>query len=301
MKNKSAKLRWQACKVLIIDEISMLDIELFELLDEIARTTRKSDLPFGGIQLVVVGDFMQLPPVRETGSDSTKFCFESPVWEAAGLKTRSGTIHLEQVVRQTDTEFIKYLNELRLGVYSRECHRRLQSCLVTVKGPPTNGIIPTKLYAVNKQVDTENSMRLAELRGETVTLTARDVWKIKPSKEFLQTSILKNIENVIPEKIDLKIGAQVMLLRNRSRMTYGGAIQATGPSLVNGSRGKVVGFSESVVHSGVMVPTVAFDNGMIVTIGPVEYSYSGPGGDGKLIRYQIPLKLAWYVAFMPHR
>lgn len=305
--NKSTVERWQKCKVLIIDEVSMLDRRLFELLDELARITRQNDAPFGGLQLIVVGDFMQLPPVRraEGGSASSstnsnsgssekcEFCFQSPVWEAAGLLARSGSIHLQTVVRQVDADFVKYLNQVRLGVYSKEFNQRLMQCLVTVKPLPTNGIIPTKLYAVNKQVDEENTRQLAALPGEVVTLVAEDKWKEAPTEKKIHQLIVTGIENMIPEKIDLKIGAQVMLLRNRSRMTYGGAIKQTGASLVNGSRGKIIGFSESVVKPGVLVPTVLFDNGMIVTIGPVDYSYRIPGTEGHLIRQQIPLKLAW--------
>lgn len=289
MKNKSAVDRWKQTKVLIIDEISMLDRNLFELLDEIARRVCGNDLPFGGIQIVVVGDFMQLPPVQNTG-----FAFESDVWIAAGFEVRKGTIYLQQVVRQSDADFIQYLNEVRLGIYSRDFHLRLQECLVTNKPKPTNGIIPTKLYAVNKQVDEENTMRLAELAGEELVVKAKDMWKVLPSKKILEEFLIEGVEQMIPKEIRLKVGAQVMLLRNRSRMTYGGAIQATGPSLVNGSRGKIVAFSESVLHPGMMLPTIMFDNGMTVTIGPVEYEYKGPQGDGKIIRQQVPLKLAWY-------
>lgn len=287
--------RWVKCKVLIIDEISMLDRSLFELLDEIARATRGNDKPFGGLQLIVVGDFMQLPPVqnKESSVENSGFCFESHVWEACGLRASKGSVNLQTVVRQSDENFVKYLNEVRLGVYSREFHQQLQKCLTSIKPLPTNGIVPTKLYAVNKQVDEENNRQLAALPGDIVTLVAEDKWKFAPTKVSVQDLILAGIENTIPEKIDLKIGSQVMLLRNRSRMTYGGVIKQTGPSLVNGSRGKIVGFSESVLKPGFLVPTVLFDNGMVVTIGPVEYSYKIPGLEGEIVRQQIPLKLAW--------
>jgi ATP-dependent DNA helicase PIF1 len=274
----------------------MLDRKLFELLDEIARKTRENDSPFGGMQVILVGDFMQLPPVRrkdETADDGSGFCFESQVWEAAGLNARRGMIHLQTVVRQSDEEFVKYLNEVRLGVYSRDFHKRLQQCLTSIKPLPPNDIVPTKLYAVNKQVDEENERQLAALDGEVVSLVAVDKWKTVPTKAAIRDAIMTGIESMISEKIDLKIGAQVMLLRNRSRMTFGGAIKQTGPSLVNGSRGKIIGFSESVVKPGVLVPTVLFDNGMIVTIGPVDYTYKIPGADGEIVRQQIPLKLAW--------
>lgn len=294
LKNKSCVDRWIRTKVLVIDEISMLDRWLFELLDEIARIIRCDQRPFGGLQLIVVGDFMQLPPVRIASEFENKnFCFQSDVWEAAGLNTGDGTVYLEMVVRQDDQEFVKYLNEVRVGILSPGFQRQLQLCMPPFKPKPTNGIIPTKLYATNKQVDNENMQHLLALPGEAVVMVAQDKWKTTPSKPSMSPLFREGVEKLIPQKIDLKIGAQVMLLRNRSRMTYGGTIKSTGPSLVNGSRGRVVGFTESVARPGMMIPTVQFDNGLTTTIGPVEYIFKGPGGDGELVRYQVPLKLAW--------
>lgn len=284
--------RWKQCKVLVIDEISMLDKKLFETVEEVARRVKGTDIVFGDIQIIVVGDFMQLPPVMKDKNEQV-FCFESQLWDILGFKEEGGTIHLNTVVRQTDSEFIKYLNQVRIGVLSAEFQARLNSCLVTNKEVPSNGIIPTKLYAINKEVDAENSQRLEELPSEKVVLEAMDKWKIIPTKENMKTFLRTMIQNIIPEKIEMKVGAQVMLLRNRSRMTYGGVVKYTGPSLVNGSRGKIVGFTESIVRPGSMVPTVLFDNGLVTTIGPVEYEYKSPDGDGIIVRMQIPLKLAW--------
>lgn len=94
-----------------------------------------------------------------------------------------------------------------------------------------------------------------------------------------------------------------MLLRNRSKMTSSGysssstsSSSAAAPSLVNGSRGKIISFSESIKLPGQMVPTVRFDNGQTVTVGHVDFSYSLPGL-GTIIRSQIPLKLAWFFIF----
>jgi hypothetical protein len=322
LKTSTVVERWLKCKTLIIDEVSMLDKRLFEVLDAIGKTIRDSQEPFGGIQLIVVGDFLQLPPVRKSkmvvevppeSSDSQmfdeegniipvikktptplEFCFQSPVWIQAGLHLQDSWINLKKAERQSsDQEFITYLNEIRLGILSNKCLQKLNECLVTNKRKPSNGIIPTKLYAVNRQVDEENLQRLQELPGEIVTMEALDKWKKKPSRAAVQTHLKTSIGNQIPEKIDLKVGAQVMLLRNRSRMTFGGQIRLTGPSLVNGSRGKVIGFTESVQRPGMMVPTVEFDNGMVTTIGPVEFTTKTSDGEGEIVRSQVPLKLAW--------
>ena len=92
-KSAQHKERWIRTKVLVVDEISMLDKHVFEVLDQIARQLKEVDEPFGGMQLLVVGDFMQLPPVnRKRGQHSSEFCFESPVWEEAGLNDVKGRL-----------------------------------------------------------------------------------------------------------------------------------------------------------------------------------------------------------------
>lgn len=296
-KDASAVERWKNCKVLIIDEISMLNIELFEALDFIARTIRENDSPFGGIQIIAVGDFAQLPPVVKE-RDNLKFCFESPLWEACGFGTEKGTVYLETVERQVDNEFVNYLNQIRLGYYSREFDEKLNTCLVENKSLPEDGIIPTKLYALNKQVDDENQFRLNEIPSKSFIFEAKDAWAKKVNNDYSKEKfMLQMLDEMIPKKIELKVGAQVMLLRNRSRMTFAGAIKSTGPNLVNGSRGKVIAINPSLVHPNTFVPTVQFDNGIITTIGPVEYTYSSSDSSDIIVREQIPLKLAWLAIY----
>lgn len=251
LKSTAAMDRWNKAKVLIIDEVSMLNIEVFELLDSIARSAREVDAPFGGLHVIVVGDFMQLPPVVKDRK-LVKFCFQSPVWEQAGFNLPGCTKFLQQVERQKDLDFVKYLNEVRVGVASREFMTMLDGCLMSKKPSPDDGIIPTKLYSINKEVDAENTVRLAELPGEVVTLKAEDSWRMKPTKASMRPFFTTAMNNLIPEEVQLKVGAQVMLLRNRSKGQFGGfsSTVSSGPSLVNGSRGKVTGFTESVLRPG---------------------------------------------------
>lgn len=250
-KSAAAVKRWRTCRVLIIDEISMLSYEIFEALDLIARTVRGSDAPFGGLQVIVVGDFMQLPPVVDAKlGKQLRFCFQSPVWENAGFNAPNGTQFLRQVERQKDVDFVQFLNEVRLGRCSHKMLSLLDQCVVENKPLPDNGIIPTKLYAINKEVDEENRARLAELPGESKIFTATDGWRHKPSKASMQPMFREALNSMIPEEIELKIGAQVMLLRNRSKGQYGTFSGTSGPSLVNGSRGKVIAFVESVLKEG---------------------------------------------------
>ena len=304
-KNMRAVKRWQDLDVLIIDEISMIDRPLFELLDKVAKEIRRNhESPFGGIQVVVVGDFLQLPPVPSKYSKTREFCFESPVWNDLGLgftdeygyihSDAMNTITLNEVVRQNDDNFAALLNEVRVGSLSDYHLEVLNSCVVHHKTPPTDGIVPTKLYSINKDVDKENLDRLMELPGDIVEVKATDVWQEQPSVSSMKRTITDNVDRAIPDSIQLKVGAQVMLLRNRSNNPdeYSAG---RGSALVNGSRGVITGFVRSSSAGGGLVPRVCFDNGQEVIIGPVEYFSGGPGGDGQLVRSQVPLKLAWAI------
>lgn len=219
MKSKNHVTRWENTKVLIIDEISMLHKDLFEVLDDIARVIHENDQPFGGIQLIVVGDFMQLPPVCI--DKKLEFCFQSHVWDAAALNIKNGTIYLSKIERQKDDVFIQILNQIRLGRVSKELMASLDQCLITNKPLPTNGIIPTKLYSINKEVNLENSLRLQELPGEVVSIIAEEKWKRKPTSSKLLPLFRNALDLMIPKQVDLKVGAQVMLLRNRIKMNFG--------------------------------------------------------------------------------
>ena len=294
LRDAKATQRWRETQVLVIDEISMIDRALFELLDFVARAARNNQQPFGGLQLVLVGDFLQLPPVmdreaRESGNALSQLCFESPLWEAAQLtREQQGIMFLVQVVRQSDQEFAQLLNEARLGKPSDRLMSLLAQCLVSVKPRPIDGIVPTKLYCINKDVDSENLEQLEKLDGAVTTFSAHDLWKTNPSGGSVsKKSILVMVDKVVPKTVELKLGAQVMLTRNRP-----------GSSFMNGSRGVVVGFVEAtsgVVFAGGSLPKVRFDNGQEIVITPVEYTVQGSGGDGELIRLQVPLKLAWAV------
>jgi ATP-dependent DNA helicase PIF1 len=121
-RNQKLKQRWQRTKVLIIDEISMVDGDLFDKLEQIARSLRNNGMPFGGIQLVVTGDFFQLPPVPEKNSIA-KFAFDAATWNT----TIQHTILLTHVFRQKDPVFANMLNEMRLGKLTPQSIRAFQS------------------------------------------------------------------------------------------------------------------------------------------------------------------------------
>lgn len=205
---------------------------------------------------VRTGDFMQLPPVMkpeqrvdnddQDPTEQRKFCFQSPIWKATGLtRSEGGTLILDEVIRQkNDQVFVSVLNEIRKGRLSKDTAALLKTCLVSKKALPADGIIPTKLYCVNKDVDNENMKRLSELAGKSYTVKAIDVWKSTPSSSSMKKTITEGINKNVPSEIELKVGAQVMLLRNKS------------PKLVNGSRGVV----EKIIETspGIFTPVVRY-------------------------------------------
>ena len=109
-RNAKTKQKWLRTKALVIDEISMVDADLFDKLEQIARNIRNNGRPFGGIQLVVTGDFFQLPPVPEKNAVA-KFAFDAATWNTC----IEHTILLTHVFRQKDPAFASMLNEIRLG------------------------------------------------------------------------------------------------------------------------------------------------------------------------------------------
>ncbi|GAA5862115.1 hypothetical protein JCM1840_001648 [Sporobolomyces johnsonii] len=227
-KNRNANAKWQRVKVLVIDEVSMLDGILFDKLAKIGTALKKraggrgnasSSKPFGGIQLVVTGDFFQLPPV--TKGVTPTFAFEAEAWKSC----IDHTVNLTQVFRQKDTEFIDMLNEMRFGKLSQESIKKFSSLS---REPAYNGIEPTELFPMRHQVEHANQNRLKALQGEAVTFKADDWALNRTASQMKDDPYLKNF--MAPETLVLKPGAQVMLIKN---------LDAT---LVNGTVGTVVGF-----------------------------------------------------------
>jgi len=167
-KNAKSKKKWIDCKSLIIDEISMLDGELFDKLEFIARKIRCNQSPFGGIQLICVGDFFQLPPVGMKSSNA-KFAFEASTWTSC----ISACYELKIIHRQAgDPEFQDILREMRVGNLS---HKSLSTLQKAGQTDLSNfSIEPTRLFSVNKAVDQINMDRLKTLKGESRTYVSRD-------------------------------------------------------------------------------------------------------------------------------
>ncbi|KAM9129875.1 ATP-dependent DNA helicase PIF1 isoform 3-T3 [Pangshura tecta] len=149
---------WLSCQHLIIDEISMVEGKFFDKLEAVARAVRKRDDPFGGIQLIICGDFLQLPPVSK-GNEETKFCFQAKSWR----KCIHVNMELTEVRRQTEKSFISLLRTIRLGRCTDEVTRQLlQTATNRVE---RDGILATRLCTHKDDVELTNERRLQQLPG----------------------------------------------------------------------------------------------------------------------------------------
>ncbi|KAI3404178.2 PIF1 [Candida oxycetoniae] len=229
-KNKKASRRWLETKVLIIDEISMVDGALLDKLNEIAKIFRKNDAPFGGIQLVACGDFYQLPPVvkkvnaeGELNEDvEAFFSFECLAWK----ETIQETIILKEVFRQKgDQTFIDMLNEMRDGKISVRTIQEFKKLSRPLKCPP--GIVPAELFATRYEVERANNIRLRALPGEEIYYRAHDTGSLDEKQRI---GLLSNF--LAPQELHLKKDAQVMCIKNFDE------------TLVNGSLGTIVDFMD---------------------------------------------------------
>lgn len=260
IKNKEALARWHWVRTLVIDEISMLSGELFDKLEELARVIRKSRRPFGGIQVIAIGDFCQLPVIGEGG-----FCFQASSW----FIERS--IILDQVIRQADPVFRAALSKLRFGECDEETEALFRNRVMEC---PKGDLEPTRLFSRNAVVDHLNDQKLEELCQE-ITIY-RTKMAVVRSHRMKGEAVLKIKQGLRDKYPDAKYapGAQVILRWNVC--VEGG--------LANGSRGVV-----EEVRQG--RPLVRFKGGRTVLISPVRPTY-----ETEQIKVEIewmPISLGW--------
>lgn len=298
-KSRKAQLRWVKTDILVVDEVSMLTPELFELLDHVGRKIRRNESqPFGGIQLVLVGDFFQLPPIMKSDvsgvSIPTVFLFESPLWK----EIKPEFHELKEIIRQKDPIFQSVLNEARFGDLSKKSISILSKRIGLDFSSET--IKPTMLFTRRAQVDDINTSHLRKLttdrktyKASTAFLPLASTEGLTESNPLVQKAIDKlDIDAPYVPNLTLAIGAQVMLIVNMDPDS----------GLVNGSRGVVVGYGPmtkevnpkeiSTIDPSLLVPIVQFKNGMKL---PIEYSsWEVPDFPG-VLRKQIPLRLAYAI------
>lgn len=244
-------------RVLIIDEISMLDAVALTDVDKILRAVLDKDRAFGGMQMVFVGDFFQLPPVV-TGNEERHFAFEAEAWELASLNV----CYLTEQHRQTEGKFLEILSGIRHQHITEEHLQILSQCQM-------QQIPETKLFTHNVDVDALNERKLSEIEEKEYTYTMRS----GGNEHLVQT--LKR-QCLSPEILTLKKRAVVMFTRNNFDKGY-----------VNGTTGKVVDFQHGL-------PLVELKNGQKVVPDEAEWKLESRRGNEGWIK-QIPLKLAWAI------
>lgn len=251
-------------KVLIIDEISMLDANRFNLVDIVCKTLRKHPLPFGGLQIVLCGDFFQLPPVPTRGQPPPQFSFLSTSWKKANI----AVCYLEKQYRQSDARFLGVLNSIRSNSPTETTRailmERHQNSIEGVKKP-------TRLYAHNEKVDAINDFELAQMKTEEHTYIMTSNGDPELINELRKSCLA-------PQQLTLKKGASVMFVKNNFDGDY-----------VNGTLGTVVDFEEDSDY-----PIVQKKDGTKIIATPSGWSIEED--DVVLARIsQIPLRLAWAI------
>lgn len=257
MMSEARKKPIRKADVLIIDEVSMMHDYNLDMVDQALRMIRESDEPMGGIQLILCGDFFQLPPVSQNGKSN--FVTNSEVWKRMNLSI----CYLEEQHRAEDMRLEAILNAMRAGDMKQ---KHLDWLMARLDKVPTEEV--TRLYTLNKDVDSINSAELAKVPGD--------------SHYYLRTSrgkfeaILNLQRNVLaPEVLELKLQAMVMAVKNDPEGRFH-----------NGSIGHVIDFTEEGF------PVVQFKYPVIVY--PDEWELKS--GDRTLAAItQIPLRLAYAI------
>jgi ATP-dependent DNA helicase PIF1 len=259
--NEPLVKRLNKSSVLIIDEISMLSAQTLDMIDLICRTLRRRAEAFGGMQVVLVGDFFQLPPISR--DHNSAFSFRANVWKSA----RFVTCYLTEQHRQLDTEFLELLGCIRSGDIDTLHHEILQSCIEKQSSSATI----THLYSHNADVDRLNDKELEKIKEKPRMYTMTSVGS-KSTVESLKKGCLS------PELLIIKPGAVVMCTKNNSIVGY-----------MNGTLGTVTGFVPDTNY-----PVIKTLSGEKIVIEPVEWIVEMDGKIRARIT-QIPLRLAWAI------
>lgn len=248
--------------ILIIDEVSMLHDYRLDMVETVARIVRSSDEPFGGIQIVLCGDFFQLPPVNRDDSRQGGFVVNSKVWR----ELDPVVCYLNEQHRQDDDTFLDILNALRGG----DIRRHHAEMLLARVGAEADDTV-TQLHTVNVDVDRINHSRLSQIKG-VARVYHMDTTGSENYVETLKRSCLA------PEELVLKEGAFVMFIKNSNERKY-----------VNGTLGVVKGFDDLTKF-----PIVEMRNGKTLTVLPDSWELRD--GDKKRASLsQLPLRLAWAI------
>ena len=272
--DKRIAKRINAADVLIIDEISMLPPKTLDMVEVICRRVKKNPNSFGGLQVILVGDFFQLPPIIKNQLEnsqtsyldelSERFAYGSTAWKGAELKV----CYLSEQYRQDDQDYLELLSAIRANNFSASHLDYLQSRKIAYQESPSD--LP-KLFSHNIDVDRVNNEMLAKLPGEYQSYTMMS-YGTRQLVEALQRGCLS------PEILELKVGASVMFTKNSPKGSY-----------VNGTLGIVDGFDPASGY-----PIIVTHSGRRLIVEPAEWALEDNGTIVATVR-QIPLRLAWAI------
>ena len=277
---------WQWLQVLIIDEVSMMRADYMRKLDTIVRELRGSRQPFGGVQLVLTGDYFQCPPVIRRGEEvKERFLFESPLWAEWSMQC----VALRENFRQAgDLAYFALLERCKRGEPSAEDEEALRGRLLSAH-PDMDESQLIKLCSHRATVEAFNRSALGRIEGEARPYKARvveydDEGRVKPSSSSSEADSREGDDKFpVPRLLELKIGAQVLLCFNL----------ALDAGLFNGSRGTVVGFrSLDQLPASPQWPLVEFENGFRQLIEP--HKWETKKGERVVASFeQVPLILRY--------
>ncbi|MDB5160814.1 MAG: putative helicase [Candidatus Saccharibacteria bacterium] len=250
--------------ILIIDEVSMLHDFRLDMVDQVARKVRGSDAPFGGIQIILCGDFFQLPPINRDRDSESSFVVNSSVWH----DLQPVVCYLGEQHRQDDDDLLDILSAIRDG----DVRRNHAEKLLTRQNADLGEIGEvTELHTTNVDVDSINNQRLAEIAGEEHVYHMQTTGKASYVENLMRSCL--GVEDLV-----LKKGALVMCIKNSPERKY-----------ANGSLGTVTGFEALTDY-----PEVTLKNGRVLVIKPETWELRD--GDKKRAGLtQIPLRLAWAI------
>ncbi len=269
--------RVSKAKILIIDEVSMLPAGTLSMVDQVAREIKQSSESFGGLQVVLVGDFFQLPPIvkaREKEDEETiqliedapepRFAYDSSAWAHSNFVV----CYLTEQHRQDDAEYLSILSAIRRNSFTSAHFEKIKTRQIEIASSPYGA---PKLFSHNADVDRINNDMLSRLPGDQFAFSMTSTGSL-PIVEALKKGCLS------PEKLLLKAGAIVMFTKNNPKANF-----------VNGTLGRVLGFDVASKR-----PIVRTNSGTRITVEPMEWTVEENGKIRAAVS-QLPLRLAWAI------
>lgn len=254
---------WKKIKVLVIDEVSMVPAIFMDNLNAIAKAIRDNNKPFGGIKVLMFGDFLQLPPVDKSKPPTEKFAFESRYWSEA----KPSVVVLKEQMRVEDRAYAKALDHIRAG----DCPDWVAKLMAEDKNSLDTSEGCVRIFPHKNTTDQHNQSMQARLEGDEVLYNAtghtRGEWPA-------------------PTKLNLKVGSQVMFVAN---IPWWG--------VCNGTVGKVKEFVKEIGGEDLMVPVVEFTDvdGFEATRKVHRWTWELRSASSMLEFRQVPLMLSWAI------